>query len=101
MTQEPSINNTYVFDPESPTELARLINQDRIVTGAMGGPLSGLSDLSLLRNILDLGCGPGGWVLDVAFTLPDAEVEGFDISRAMVNYAHARAISQQLPNASF
>jgi SAM-dependent methyltransferase len=98
---ESSTNNTYVFDPESPTELARLINQDRIVTQAMGGPLSGLSDPSNLRNIVDLGCGPGGWVLDVAFALPDAEVEGVDVSRTMVDYANARARTQQLPNASF
>jgi ubiquinone/menaquinone biosynthesis C-methylase UbiE len=93
--------NTYVFDPESPTEMARLINQDRIVTQAMEGPLSGIADPSSLRNILDLGCGPGGWVLDVAFELPDAEVEGVDISRTMVDYANARAHTQQLPNASF
>jgi ubiquinone/menaquinone biosynthesis C-methylase UbiE len=99
-SMEPSIN-TYVFDPESPTEMARLINQDRTITQAMGGPLSGISDLSRLKNILDLGCGPGGWVLDVAFALPTAEVEGMDISRIMVDYAHARARTQRRPNASF
>lgn len=93
--------NTYVFDPESPTEMARLINQDRISTQAMGGPLSGIADPSMLHNILDLGCGPGSWVLDVAFELPGAEVEGVDISRIMVDYANARARTQQLPNASF
>jgi ubiquinone/menaquinone biosynthesis C-methylase UbiE len=98
---ESSPTNTYVFDPESPTEMARLINQDRILTNSMGGPLSGIADPSSLRNILDLGCGPGGWVLDVAFELPDAEVEGVDISRIMVDYANARARTQQLSNASF
>src|SRR5581483_12528370 len=97
---EPPIN-TYVFDSESPTEMARLINQDRTITQAMGGPLSGIPDPSGLQNILDLGCGPGGWVLDVAFALPAAEVEGMDISRIMVDYAHARARTQLLPNASF
>ncbi len=95
------ILNTYVFDPENSTELARLINQDRVVTQAMGGPLSGVADPLSLRNILDLGSGPGGWVLDVAFDLPDAEVEGVDASRIMVNYANARALTQQLTNASF
>lgn len=95
------ILNTYVFDPENSTELARLINQDRVVTQAMGGPLSGIADPLSLRNILDLGSGPGGWVLDVAFDLPDAEVEGVDASRIMVNYANARALTQQLTNASF
>jgi len=93
--------NTYIVDAESPTEMARLINLDRVLTQSMGGPLVGVPDLSRLRNILDLGCGPGGWVLDVAFELPDADIEGVDISRIMVDYANARARTQQLPNASF
>src|SRR5438067_1324201 len=98
---EASSTNTYIFDPDSPTELARLIHQDRVITKAMGGPLSGIPDTAPLHNVLDLGCGPGGWVLDVAFALPDAEIEGVDASRAMVDYANARARTQQLRNASF
>lgn len=98
---EATPRHSYVLDPDSPAELARLINQDRMVTQAMHGPLSGISDPSRLRNVVDLGCGPGGWVLDVAFELPEAEVEGVDISRAMVDYANTRARTQQLPNASF
>jgi SAM-dependent methyltransferase len=95
--------NSYFFDPESPEEMARLINLDRITTRAMGGPLSGLSneEVAGLHNVLDLGCGPGGWVLDVAFEHPDVEVAGVDISRTMVDYANARARSQELTNASF
>lgn len=67
----------------------------------MSGPLSGVSDSSTLDTIVDLGCGPGGWVLDVAFALPGANVEGVDISRTMVDYANARARTQHLLNASF
>jgi SAM-dependent methyltransferase len=95
--------NTYFVDPESPEEMARLINLDRVTTQAMGGPLSGLTEQEVagLRNVLDLGCGPGGWVLDVAFSLPRVEVAGVDISRIMVDYANARARSQELTNASF
>jgi ubiquinone/menaquinone biosynthesis C-methylase UbiE len=98
---ESSSDNTYVFDSESSLEIARLINQDRMMTQAMDGPLSGIADPTSLQNILDLGCGPGGWVLDVAFACPDANVEGVDISRLMIDYANARARTQQLPNASF
>ncbi len=93
--------NTYIFDTESAAELARLINQERVVTGVMGGPLSGISDPDGLGNILDLGCGPGGWALDCAFLLPGAEVEGVDVSRSMVDYANARARTQRLSNVSF
>jgi ubiquinone/menaquinone biosynthesis C-methylase UbiE len=95
------VKNTYIFEAESAAEMARLINQDRVVTQAMGVALSGVPDAQSLRNVLDLGCGPGGWVLDVAFELPDAEIEGMDVSRTMVDYANARARTQQLSNASF
>ncbi len=98
---ESSPRNTYVFNPESPTEMARLINQDRMLTQSMGGPFSGISTTSSLRTILDLGCGPGGWVLDAATALPQAQVKGVDVSRIMVDYANASAQTQQLPNASF
>lgn len=102
MTEEETTGkNTYFLDSESPTEMARLINLDRITTLAMGGPLAGITNPSTLHNLVDLGCGPGGWVLDVAFELPEAEVEGVDVSRIMVDYANARARTQQLPNASF
>lgn len=102
MTEEETTNNnTYFLDSESPAEMARLTHLDRITTQAMGGPLVGVPMPIKLRNILDLGCGPGGWVLDVAFDLPAAEVEGVDVSRIMVDYANARARTQQLPNASF
>jgi len=93
--------NTYIFDTESAVEMARLINQGRIITVAMGGPLSGIPDLPARAQIIDLGCGPGGWVLDVAYANPDAEVAGVDISKTMIDYANARARSQQLTNASF
>lgn len=101
-TDEPG-KNTYIFDAESPAELARLINQDAITTRAMGGPFSGLTDdeIASLHHVLDLACGPGGWVLDVAFASPYIEVAGIDISQTMVNYADARARSQGLSNASF
>ncbi len=93
-------NNTYLFDPESVAEMGRLIDQDRMVTKAMGGSFAGIDDPSF-RQVLDLACGPGGWVLDVAFAYPDSDVCGVDISRIMIEYANARARSQQLPNASF
>jgi len=91
--------NTYIFDSESTTELTRLITQSRFFVDMCGGPLAGIPEEA--ETILDLGCGPGGWVLDVAFERPKAEVAGIDISVAMVDYANARAGSQNLYNASF
>jgi SAM-dependent methyltransferase len=93
--------NTYIFDTESAAEMARLIDQDRVITLGMGGALSGIPDLPIGGQILDLGCGPGGWVLDVAYARPDVEVAGVDISETMIGYAYARARTQVLSNASF
>lgn len=93
--------NTYALDPESPVEMGRLIDLDRVTTKAMGGPLVGVPDLPEGAKVLDLACGPGGWVLDVAFACPDIEVAGVDISQTMIDYAWARARTQRLSNASF
>jgi ubiquinone/menaquinone biosynthesis C-methylase UbiE len=93
-------HNGYVIDAESPAEMARLINLDRFITRGMGGALAGIPARQL-DTVLDIACGPGGWTLDTAFALPDAEVAGIDISTTMINYARARAISQGLKNASF
>lgn len=92
--------NTYIFDPESPSELARLITQSHFFIEMCGGPLAGFEHRPMKR-VLDLGCGPGGWVLDVAFARPELEVAGIDISSAMIRYADARAQSQQRTNVSF
>ncbi len=99
----PKRENTYFMDPESGVEMARLLDQDRLVTKGMGGLFSGFSDseISRIQRILDIACGPGGWAQEVAFTYPDKEVVGFDISQAMIEYAREQAHLQQLHNATF
>lgn len=93
--------NIYIIDPENAAEVARLVNLDRLTTKAMGGPLAGLPALPKDAQILDIACGPGGWVLDIAFAHPYIDVAGIDISQTMIKYAGARARSQGLENASF
>lgn len=104
-TNPPGRDNTenlYVIDAESGAEMARLMVQDRLVTKSMGGLFpERTEDLADIQNILDIGCGPGGWVLDVAYKYPKKQVMGIDISRVMVEYARAQAWSQGLDNASF
>ena len=101
MAQDVPRKEGYIFDPESPEELARLIDWDRATTENMGGPLAEVERPEGLSDILDLACGPGGWVLDVAFALPHTKVVGVDVSQGMIEYARARAHSQGLENASF
>jgi ubiquinone/menaquinone biosynthesis C-methylase UbiE len=93
--------NTYFIDAENAAEMARLTVQDRLTTKAMGGLFPEQTDLSNVYDILDIACGPGGWVLDVAQAYPDKRVTGVDISRLMVEYAKAQAREKGLNNANF
>ena len=99
---QPKSSNVYISDPESGAEMARLIDQDRLITKGMGGLFSERSnDFSGIHWVLDGACGPGGWALEIAFKHPDIEVVGFDVSQAMIDYANAQARVQALENASF
>ena len=97
----PKDENVYFNDPESGAEMGRLLAQDRLITKGMGGLFSERRDLSGIHRILDAACGPGGWALEVAYTYPEIEVVGFDISRAMIDYARAQARVQNLDNVDF
>ena len=100
-TESSANDNVYFNDPESGAEMARLIDQDRLVTRGMGGPLAGLPDISGFHQILDVACGPGGWAQEVGFAYPEVEVVGIDVSKAMIEYARAQAEVQGLNNVSF
>ena len=93
--------NTYFIDAESGTETARLIEQDQLMTGHMGGVFPERLDVTGVKRVLDLACGPGGWVLDVAYQYPHMEIIGVDISKTNVDYAFARARSQGRNNVDF
>jgi len=94
--------NVYFNDPDSGAEMVRLLDQDRLITQGMGGLLPERSnDFSGIQRVLDVACGPGGWAQEVAFAHPETEVIGFDISPAMIDYAHMQAQVQGLHNASF
>jgi SAM-dependent methyltransferase len=103
MENDAQKKNTYALNPESPEEMARLINLDRMSTRETGGVFAGLSeqDIAGLHDALDLACGPGGWVLDAALERPEMDVTGVDISNIMIDYAKARARTQKRPNAFF
>lgn len=91
---------TYFLQQPNGAELTRLLEQARLISEYV--PLLPPSlDQNSIQKVLDIGCGPGTWVLDAAFTLPDARIIGLDISAQMVTYAEARACSQQRENVSF
>jgi ubiquinone/menaquinone biosynthesis C-methylase UbiE len=94
-------SNSYVIDTENPAEMARLDNQDKLLTAAWGGPLPELEDVSGLHRVLDVACGSGGWALTLGERYPHLQVTGVDISKQMIDYANHQADLRGLVNVSF
>jgi ubiquinone/menaquinone biosynthesis C-methylase UbiE len=100
-TQSSGREIRFVADAESGETMTWLLNADKILTNGMGGTLAERPDFSGIQDILDLGCGPGGWVLEVAREHLDIQVSGIDISQSMIQFAQAQAISRGYGNAGF
>jgi ubiquinone/menaquinone biosynthesis C-methylase UbiE len=67
----------------------------------MGSLLPENVDLKNVHSILDVACGPGEWVQEVAALHPHIKIVGTDISTLMIKYAEQRARLQKLANTSF
>jgi len=82
----------FVYDHhDDKEEQRRLTIQDQMITEAMGGVLSEQADPSVFHRVLDIGCGTGGWVIEVAKTYPSMSLVGIDISNKMIEYASQQA----------
>jgi ubiquinone/menaquinone biosynthesis C-methylase UbiE len=89
-----------VEDAENVAEMARLTRQAQMLSRQIGA-LPSQINLPKAPSILDLGCGPGEWVLHMARSIPDAQVTGIDISNVMIEYAQFRAEEDGLNNTRF
>jgi ubiquinone/menaquinone biosynthesis C-methylase UbiE len=87
------------FDGESATEMARLILQDRLLNRIM--PELVPNNRTKFRHVLDIGCGAGGWAIDVAHHFPKSRIIGIDISPAMITYASDLAVLHSFKNCQF
>ena len=96
-----SSHEGYVLDAENAAEMARLMMQDHLLTRVMGGPVPEQTDLSQIYRVLDIACGPGGWLLDLVTQYPHIQGVGIDISHLMMEYATSLVQSQGLPNIQF
>lgn len=87
----------FIQDRSKQKEIARLEIQDKMLTLGMGGVLPELADPTLLRRVLDVGCGTGGWLTETAKQYPTiGKLVGVDISNAMVVYARQEATAARL-----
>ncbi len=92
--------SSYQVDAENAAEMARLTRQAQMLTELFGS-LPDAVDLSGKHAFLDIGCGPGEWVLSMAQRFPSSRVTGIDISERMITYAGFCAEQQPFSNVQF
>lgn len=100
LTPEPKREqpSTYVVEDRSnQEELNRLRVLDHLFTAGMGGVLPEQPDPTIFPHVLDVGCGTGGWLIELAQTTPTCTVlVGVDASRTFIEYARAQAEAAQV-----
>ena len=79
-------NSSYFMNADTLVETARLVNQDRLVTAAVSLLPPGI-DGNALHDVLDIGCGPGVWLLDLVAKYPHIHAVGIDNSQPMLDTA--------------
>ncbi|KAL9552153.1 hypothetical protein MBANPS3_003909 [Mucor bainieri] len=96
-------NSAYWF-PNDDEEMDRLIGQHFALKTLFGGNISNI----ILKNIdmekgdavvLDLGCGPGTWLMDVATEYPSSQFIGVDMCDVFPNNIRPPNVSFQVGNA--
>ena len=102
-TYEPERTRNFYLLGDSQAEMVQLIKTDQLFTTAMGGllPEQPVQAIAHLHDVLDIGCGPGGWVLEMAYAYPRMHTTGIDISQGMIDYANTLARANGLDNAKF
>lgn len=89
------------IDSEHLVELERLSNKSLLIKYAIGSLLPGLADADVaqIHQVLEVGCGPGSWSLDLAQTYyHQMRITGIDTNGIMVAHANAEAQNRHLDN---
>lgn len=81
----------FVQDRENQEELTRVRIQDQMITRAMGGVLPEQADVAPFRRVLDVACGTGGWLIELARQNPQMTLIGIDVNKRMIDYAREQA----------
>ena len=89
----------FVQDRANQEELWRLQIVDDLTTAGMGGALPEQPDPTTFQRVLDVGCGTGGWLIELAKAYPTCiTLVGVDASLTYVEYARTRAAAAQVSN---
>lgn len=90
--------STYIVpDRFNEKEINRLKLQDDLLTRTMGGVLAEQPDPTHIERLLDIGCGPGGWLIETALAYPKINLlVGIDISPKVVEIANEQARARQV-----
>src|SRR5258708_30767531 len=87
----------FVQDRSNQEELNRLRVFDYTLTAGMGGVLPEQPDPTAFSRVLDVGCGTGGWLIELAKAHPTCTLlVGVDVSLKFVEYAHTQAEAAQV-----
>jgi ubiquinone/menaquinone biosynthesis C-methylase UbiE len=98
-----SFDFTLPYNSESGEEVARLLLLHRQLSELIGWIVPPLLDMSRLHTALDVGCGVGGWIFDMAWRHPRLGIIGIDDqaycigqAQALVEGSNATAVLQNL-----
>src|SRR5215471_13087723 len=87
----------FAQDRSSQEELNRLRLFDRMLTTGMGGVLPEQPNPTGILRVLDVGCGSGGWLIELAKTTPTCTLLiGVDVSLTFIEDARAQAKAEQV-----
>lgn len=76
-------------------EKKRLHLQDRLINASMGGLLPEQADPARFTSVLDVGCGTGGWLIELAKAYPHiSRLLGVDVNARMLDFARAQAAAE-------
>lgn len=81
----------FVPSSQSHDETMRLHMQAQATTSKLGGPLPEQADPTRFHRVLDVGCGTGDWLIELAETYPEMELVGIDRSAQVLDFARAQA----------
>ena len=78
-------------------ELVLLQKEEQMMTAVLGGVLPEQPDPASFKSILDVGCGTGQWLIEVAQTYPGTtHLVGVDINSQIIAYAQSQAVDHQV-----